>query len=235
MLGFYWSIINPLVLMVVYTVVFSVIFRSPAASQSGNWWDYSYLLFSGLLPWLGTQEAISRSTTVFVEQANILKKTTTSPLILVLSINLSTLLTQCVSFSIFLTAIIILGVKISSSWMLIPVAFILQYLFLIGMGLILSSANALFRDTQHFVSIILGIFFFLSPVIYPSTLVPEKFRMLYYLNPMAVYIDIYRGIFSLEGATSSLLWLVGAILSFLALGAGLWLFNKIRRELPDYL
>lgn len=233
-LGFYWTIINPIVLMIVYTVVFTVIFKSPFSSEE-EWWSYPLLLFCGLLPWLGMQEAVARSTTILIEQTNLLKKTTIRPLILLLSVIFSSLVMQCISFSIFLIALLVLGEVPSVSWLLLLPLFLIQYLFVIGVGLIVSTMNVLFRDTQHFVGIILSIMFFASPIIYPTSMVPENWRLLFHMNPVALFIDIYRSILITGGYGPAHYWIAGTAVSIFMVSAGLWIFKKVELDFVDYL
>lgn len=228
-LGFLWSFLNPLCLMLVYTVVFHYYIRF---NQVEN---YTIFLFCGLLPWIWSSSAISEGTSSIVGGGHLITKSMFPAHILPLVSVLTTLINFLLSLPLLFIFMLADGVKLQVAMLSLPFVIIIQLAFLYGISLMLSSANVLYRDVQHLIANVLSLLFFLCPIVYPLSSVPEAFRFTIDLNPFALFIATYHTII-LEGAWPSLTSLVIlSVWSGVVLVLGNMLFDSWREEFAEML
>ena len=188
--GYAWIIFNPLAQLLVYSFVFSIIFRFPTGGV-----PYAVFLFIGLLPWIYFQTTLSASALVLVENSNLLKKVRFPREILPYSILMAK------GVDLFFSMLLLFGFmffyqtpfQMSIFWA-IPI-FMIQVLLMAGLSLFLSVANLFYRDIQYLTTLGLFIWMYLTPVFYPLSLVPGEYLWLYKLNPMVGIIEGYRSAF----------------------------------------
>lgn len=228
-LGFLWSFLNPLCLMLVYTVVFHYYIRFNEVQ------NYTIFLFCGLLPWIWSSSALSEGTSSIVGGGHLITKSMFPAHILPLVSVLTTLINFLLSLPLLLVFMLLDGAPIHMAMLSLPLVIAVQLAFLYGISLLLSSANVLYRDVQHLIANVLSLLFFLCPIVYPISSVPERFRFTIDLNPFALFIATYHRVI-LEGlwpsATSLLilsLWSVAAIV------LGNLLFDRWREEFAEML
>lgn len=189
-LGYFWIILNPLAQMLVMSFAFSIILRIPT-NATGNI-PYSVFLFVALLPWNLFSNSLSSACGSLVGSASLITKVYFPRTILVLS----TVIAKIIDFGLALTVLIVymiayrLPINANILWV-IPI-FLIQQIFTMGLSLFFAAANLLYRDIQYLLSLLLILWMYLTPVIYPADLVPERYRMIFQLNPMAVIINAYR-------------------------------------------
>jgi lipopolysaccharide transport system permease protein len=184
MLGVAWMVINPLAMIFVYTVIFSKVMRAKLPGQTGAF-AYSVFLCSGLLSWGLFTEIVTRSQTVFIENANLLKKVSFPRLCLPIVTVLGALLNFAIVFGLFTAFLLVSGNFPGWSYAaLVPVLGILV-VFSVGLGVALGVLNVFFRDVGLLFGIVLQFWFWFTPVVYPVTILPEFARRLLVLNPMA--------------------------------------------------
>lgn len=234
-LGATWTVLNPLAMIVIYTVIFSQIMKArlPGAESA---FAYSIYLCAGVLTWGMFQEITTRATGVFLENANLIKKLNfprvTLPVIVVLTalLNFSIISTL---FLVFLTVVGDLpGLAILGAF---PVL-LLQIVFSIGLGMTLGVLNVFFRDVGQFFSIAITFWFWLTPIVYPVSLLPETIRdLVFYLNPMAPIIDSYHQIFVYGTFPDWRFLVVPALFSVAICTLGLKLFIRHAGEMVDEL
>lgn len=215
LLGFLWSFLNPLFLMLVYTLVFQFYIRFDQVE------NYSIFLFCGLLPWIWTQSAIIEGTAAISASGHLITKSMFPAHVLVLVSILTSMIHYLLSLPLLFLFIYFSSIELYWTWLLFPLIMSLQALILYGLALALSSINVFFRDVQHLVGSILTLLFFLCPILYPRSTVPERFRFTLDLNPFAAITECYHAIF-LEGvlpANFVLLSLVLWGLAFYVIGA----------------
>ncbi len=197
-LGFLWSLLNPLIMALVYYFVFKNVFTGWKAMGIENYGAY---LVSGLFAWNFFAGSVGDSATAFVGNISLVKKVYFPRIIL----PVSAVLTNLVNFLLSLVVLFILLIvwKVPSTWtipsgiclLMLPVLMLIQLMLACGLSFFISSLNVLFRDVEHMLQVILFAGFFLTPVIYPYELVvPEHLRLLYFLNPMASIIVGYQSI-----------------------------------------
>lgn len=185
MLGAAWTVINPLAMIFVYTVIFSQVMQAklPGANSS---FAYSIYLCSGLLIWGLFAEIVTRSQTVFLENANLLKKLSFPRICLLIITALNALLNFSIIFSLFTVFLIVSGNF--PGWIylaLIPV-FMILIAFSVGLGVMLGVLNVFFRDVGQLFGVILQFWFWFTPIIYPASILPDFARHFQVFNPMAV-------------------------------------------------
>ncbi|KAF1066227.1 MAG: Teichoic acid translocation permease protein TagG [Pseudomonas citronellolis] len=234
LLGGIWTVLNPLAMIVVYTVIFSQVMRARLPGVDDGL-AYSVFLCAGLLTWGMFSEITGRSLGMFLENANLLKKLSFPRICLPLIV----LLNGCVNFAIilalFLGFLLITGRLPGPALLALPVLIVLQLLFTMGLGMVLGILNVFFRDVGQFFGIALQFWFWLTPIVYPMSILPERIQRLVALNPMAPLMHAYQELF-LRGAWpdwSSLTPLL--LLGVLFCVAGLSLFRARSGEMVDEL
>lgn len=234
MLGALWTLLSPLSLIVVYTVVFSQLMKARLPGVDNDL-AYSIYLCAGILTWGLFSEIVNRSQTMFLESGNLLKKINFPRICLPAVVVLSSTLNFFIIMLLFLGFLLLSGNL--PGWPLfglIPVL-LLQIAFSTGLGITLGVLNVFFRDVGHLASIVLQFWFWLTPIVYPLNVIPERFRTYIELNPMAPLIESYQAIFvrNLFPEWSSLIPV--AIWAVILNGFALYLFRKRAGEMVDEL
>lgn len=208
-LGVIWSVLNPLLNMIVLSIVFSQVFRAVD--------NYKMYLLSGLVIFNFFSEATNSSIGSIVSNFGLITKVNFPKFIMPLSKVLSSAINLGIAILVFFTLGIFMGAKIW--WGIIFLFFLtcVVMLFVIGVGMILSTLNVFFRDTQHLYSVVLTIWMYSTPILYPIDIIPENLIVIFKANPLYIFIDFFRTI-TLEGQIPS-------IESFVY--SGLWGFGML--------
>lgn len=226
-LGYAWVILNPLVQLLVYSFVFSVIFRFPT-----NNIPYSVFLFIGLLPWIYLQNSISSATQSLVDNAELLRKVYFPREIFIYSIMVARGVDFIFASLVMVVFILFYQVPLSYTAILIIPLMLIQILLMVGLSLILSAFNLFYRDIQYLVNLLLMLWMYLSPIVYPLSLVPNKYIFIYKLNPMVGIIEGYRSaLFNYPFDTGTILW--SLIMSLAIFIFGFLIFKKSERVFAD--
>jgi lipopolysaccharide transport system permease protein len=234
LLGAAWTLINPLAMILVYTVIFSQVMKAKLPGVESDF-AFSIYLCAGVLTWGLFAEIVGRGQTVFLENANLLKKISFPRMCLPLIVVLNALVNFAIIFGLFLTFLLISGFWPGwPSLAIIPILAI-ELLFAIGLGMTLGVLNVFFRDVGQFFGIFLQFWFWFTPVVYPVSILPEDIKSLMVFNPMYPLIQAFQNIFINHA------WPDWASLIYpLALGVllcilGLRLFRKHAAEMVDEL
>ena len=228
-LGFLWTFLNPLLQLLVYTLVFSVIL------QSGI--PYYYLhLFVALVPWIFFSSSLTTGARLVLDQKNMIKKIYFPREVLPLAYTVSSFCNMLFSFVIIFAVIAFtgIGVRLSVLPWLLPVMLI-QFLLVLGMNLITSAVTVYFRDFEHMMGVVSMAWMYLSPVVYGIDFVPESWRRWYLLNPMAPLILSYRRILYEQTAPDFQQLLLALAMSAAVLGAGCLIFGRLQRRFAEVL
>lgn len=229
--GVAWSVIRPLVTMVVFTVVFGMLAKLPSGDI-----PYALLVFAAMLPWNFFSNALAEGSGSLVGNANLLTKVYFPRII----IPISSVIVALVDFAISL--VIMAGIMLWYGYLpdwrvvMLPFFLVLACLPVAGAGLWFAALNVRYRDFRYVVPFILQLGLYVSPVGFSSSIVPEQWRLLYAMNPMVGVIDGFRWAL-LRGGTE-LYWsgiLLSTLLSLLLLFSGLWYFRKTERVLADVI
>jgi lipopolysaccharide transport system permease protein len=227
-LGVAWAVLQPLSLVVLYWFVFTfMIPRAPGSADD----HYIYFLIAGLIPWLGINEGILRSTTSIVDNAPVVRKLPFRSELLVVVPNASALIFEAVAFGIFLVFVILTQPIPRTLWLL-PLAFVLQFGIQVGIGLILAASYVFFRDLTQILGFILSIVFYLSPILYPAA---GRFEKYFAWNPMTPLLGLFR-----SAVLSAALPELGSIVFLLVVAcgvfvAGLLFFRRAQPALVDLI
>ncbi len=187
-LGFLWSFINPLLLMLIYVLVFSVYMRVQME-------HFSAYLLCGILPWAWFSSALTEGSSSILVNGGLIKKVSLPAEIFPLVTTASTMIHYLLSLPILLIFLACFGIKFSWILLLLPFIMAVQFVFAFSLTLITSSLVVQFRDLIHIVPNLLMIWMFATPVVYPESMIPAKYQFLLNYNPMAWFIGAYHDIF----------------------------------------
>lgn len=193
-MGFYWSVLNPIITLIVYTFLFSVILKVKLGNEPGVT-NFALYLFCGMLPWIALQDSVQRSTTCIVDNENIIKKLVFPSKILPVYLSLSALITELIGLIVLSIATFFISHFVSPYILFLPLILIPQLIFTLGLSFIFATSHVFFRDTSPLVTVFMTVWLYLTPIFYPVSIVPDKFKGIYMLNPMAHLVSIYRDIF----------------------------------------
>jgi len=234
LLGGAWNIINPLAMIVVYTVIFAQVMQAKLPGVD-NTFAYSIYLCAGVLTWGLFAELVGRSQTMFLDNANLLKKISfprnTLPIIVVANAGLNFVIV----FGLFLAFLAVSGNF--PGWVVVAIVpvLVLQIAFAMGLGMVLGVLNVFFRDVGQFFGIFLTFWFWLTPIVYPVSILPDAIKPYMYINPMAPVMAAYQGILvNHQWPQWESLWPITLLACALCL-LGLHLFKKNAGEMVDEL
>ena len=230
-IGIAWSVIRPLLTMLVFTVVFGRLARLPNEGV-----PYPILVFSAMLPWQYFANAMQESSNSLIAESRLISKVYFPRLI----VPASSVIVSAADFliSLALLGLLMLGYGFVPSWTLLfmPFFFLLATLAALGAGFWLSALNVKYRDFRYIVPFLVQFGLYVSPVGFSSSVVPERWRLLYSLNPMVGVIDGFR--WCVQGTASSLYlpgFLISATISILAFSSGVWFFRRTERFFADFI
>ncbi|MDD3761509.1 MAG: ABC transporter permease [Acidithiobacillus sp.] len=193
LLGAAWAILNPLAMILVYTVIFSQIMRAKLPGVD-NTFGYSIYLCAGVLTWGLFTEIVTRSQNMFLDNANLLKKLNFPRLCLPVTVIATALLNFAIVFGLFSAFLVISGNFPGWAFLALIPLLALLVVFSVGLGLVLGVLNVFFRDVGQFFGIFVTFWFWLTPIVYPATILPERVQSLVALNPMASVMGAVQGV-----------------------------------------
>lgn len=231
-MGFLWSFVQPLWMLALFTFLFSTVMKiSPGIGERTD--SFAIFLFCGLLPWMAVQEGIIRATTAITENASLVKKMSFPSGLLVWAVVFAALLHEAIALGLFLVVLSVSGhLSLAGLWILI-IAVPLQVSLTAGVGFLAAAVNVFFRDTAQINSMLLQGWFYLTPIVYPLGLVPERFEQYLALNPLTPLVAMYRQAL-LGGTMPPLATLTPlAVTSALALIVGILVFQRLKPVFAD--
>ncbi|MCA9994145.1 MAG: ABC transporter permease [Caldilineaceae bacterium] len=233
-LGILWILLQPLVSMLIFAVLFGVILKVPSDDA-----PYPIFAYTALLPWQYFAGALTRSSTNLVDSAHLITKVYFPRLIIPLSGVVSGLVDFAVAFVILIGLMIFYGIAPTVTVLWLPAFMLLALITALGFGLWLSALNVRFRDIKHLVPFIVQIWMYLTPVIYGSTLIPERYRWLLALNPMTSVVEGFRwallGSQLTDNAAANGLFFVSIAIALLVLVSGAIFFRATERIFADII
>lgn len=226
-LGLTWAILQPLATMLVFTVFLGRLARMP--SDGIPYPVFSYL---GLLPWTYFASALTRSSASLVGNANLLSKVYFPRILIPLSGTLSALVDFLIAFAILVVLMLAYGIVPAASVVLLVPLTIFMAFAALGVGLFFAALNVRYRDVQHAIPFVIQIWMYATPVVYPASLVPGNWKLLFALNPMTGIIEGFRA----ASLGRPLDWTqlgLSLVATLVAMIAGLWQFRRLEREFAD--
>ena len=230
-LGYFWVILNPFAQMLVMSFAFSLILRIPT-NAAGNI-PYSIFLFVALLPWNLFSNSLSSATASLVGSASLITKVYFPRSILVLATVIAKIVDFFFANIILIIYMIVYQVPITFNILWIIPIFIIQQIFTLGLSFFFAAANLLYRDIQYLLNLLLVLWMYSTPIVYPADIVPEKYKIIFQLNPMAVIINAYRQTVLGGGAPNYLSITIALALSLLTLYIGLAYFKSREKIFAD--
>ena len=221
-LGVLWSFLNPLLMVLVYAIVFPYIMRT-------NIDNYLVYLITGVIPWNFFTTCITTGCNCVWMNGGIIKKVYFPREILPISVVVAGLINFLISCVIILLFVLFSGIGFSIQLLWLPLIAIIQTILSLGLLFILSAINVYIRDIEYIVGFFLNLIFYATPILYTVDMFPPKFQWILYLNPMTHLVDAYRDIFYYKTMpdVSSLVFI--AIFSLLVLGIGYFIFRKLEK------
>jgi len=226
-LGASWAIIQPLFTMIVFSIFFGGLAKVPSEGI-----PYPIFSYSALLPWTLFAEGITRSTSSMISNANIITKVYFPRLVMPVSGILSPVVDFTVAFIILIGMMLYYGFTPTINIVWLPAFILLALTLSLGVGLWLSALNVQYRDFQYTVPFIIQLWLFSSPVVYPSTLVPEKYQLIYGLNPMAGVIEGFRWALLGTEPPGSVIF-VSMLMVAVILISGAYYFKRMEKTFAD--
>lgn len=237
-MGFFWSVINPLILLGIYTAVFGLIFKQNNEIFPGReprTIDFAFYIFCGLLPWYAFQEALIRCTTCIVDNGHLIKQVRFPAKVLPAYVILSGVVNQLIGTVIFVIVLILCQRPIHCTFLAYPFVLVLQIVFMFGMGLLFATLNTYIRDIAPLVSTGTMILMWASPMFYRHDVIPASLLPIIDSNPITYLISIHHEIILFGNWPSWPCWMVfGAITAGVFL-LGYWTFTRCYREFADLI
>lgn len=238
-LGFLWSLLNPLMMMAVFTVVFTLIMPNNALP------NYPIFLLCGLLPWNYFSAGVMTGIHSVVSNANLVKKVYFPREVLPIASALAQLVNFLLALVVLFALLFVFQASLSPRLWMLPIVILIQTSFIIGIVLFLSAINVFYRDTMMIMDVVILAWFFMTPVFYPLDILPQSYdfmgyvvnvhRLMNILNPMASIINAYRDLLYLGTYTEIDFLLRTALTSFGVLIFGYWFFTRLSGDFGEEL
>ena len=184
-LGFLWALLNPALLMVVLTLVFSSVMRLPIP-------HYAIFLLSVLLPWTFFSQSLSYAVESIVGNGDLIKKVKIAKLVFPAAAIVSNLINLALSLIPLAVLVLLMRHPFYWTWLYLPVPLLALTIFTLGMAFFFAAANVLYRDVAHILQVVLSAWFYVTPIIYSLDYIPEKYRWIFKLNPIIYVINGFR-------------------------------------------
>jgi lipopolysaccharide transport system permease protein len=233
-MGFFWTIINPLGHMLLYTFVFSIILKVRFGGDASTT-NFALYLMAGLLPWGALAESLTRCTTSVVEQPNLVKRVVFPLEILPLAVVVSSMLSEIIGTGILACVNGVMTHTVHWTILFVPLIWASQFMFITGLAWLLGSLGVYLQDLKHMMSLLLSTWMYASPIVYPASSFPPHLQWMIWINPMAGIVTDYRRVV-LEGKLPD--WSMFACYTTIAVivwFAGYYFFKKTKRSFADVL
>jgi len=227
-LGVFWTIGHPLVLMGIFVFLFAVVLRVKVGGTRELPLDYTTYLLSGLIPWLSFQESMNKSAVVIIGNANLVKQVVFPIEILPVKGVIASLLTQTVSTAVLVIYVLLSHNSLPWTYALLPILFCLQALAMIGVAYMLSSIGVYFRDLKDFTIVFCIVCMYIIPIFFLPNMVPSTFRPILYFNPFSYMIWCFQDVCYFGRIEHPWAWAVFIILSLTVFYGGYRVFRKLK-------
>jgi lipopolysaccharide transport system permease protein len=231
--GLLWNFIHPLLMLIVYLFVFVYIFKFRIGVAGGSLAAAVYIM-AGLFPWIIIAEGLSRGTTSMVENTNLIQKTYFPIEIL----TAKAVLTPVFSHGIAILLLALYKIIATGSFeilYLLPFIVMLQIFFTLGIAFFTSTISVFFRDVIQLMQIIVSFWIFLTPILYPVSMLPDWAKKVMYINPLYPLISLYQDLFVNEAPVQWDMLYLSVFWSLLFFFTGAFIFHKLKHEFADWL
>jgi lipopolysaccharide transport system permease protein len=225
-LGLLWTLLNPLLYMVIYALVFSVYIRNQME-------HYPAFLLCGLLPWIWFSSALLMGTTAMIEGGGLLKKVFFPPQVLPTVVVISTFVNFLLSLPLLFGLLLFFGVTFGWALLALPVIMAAQFALTLGLTLVISAASVRYRDIPPILGHVMSFWFFLTPIIYPMATVPVQLRAILSVNPVTPFFVAYQEALLYNRLIPWEMFGVMACVSAISLTVGVFVFGRLRWSLAE--
>jgi homopolymeric O-antigen transport system permease protein len=227
-IGFFWVMLHPLLMMIILSMVFSEIFK-----MSGK--NYSVYILSGITVWNLFSQSTSTSITSFTGNRDLIKKIYLPKSIFPLSVSLSALIHFVFSLIPLFVIILISGTSMSYRIFMLPVILLSVMLFCYGISLIVSTATVFFHDTKYIYDVLLIAGMYMTPIFYPESIIPARYTFIIYLNPLSYFLSAFRSAVYMDGQNMPEKLLYGVLFSLVTFIAGWLFYDRFKDRIVYYL
>lgn len=229
-IGVAWAVIQPVLAVLIFAVIFGRFAKMPSGGQ-----PYIIFAFTAVLPWTYFSEAVRRSTTGLITDAELIRKVYFPRLILPLATVVAPLVDFALGFIILLALCVWYHVPLTPNLVFLPLFLVVAVALALSMGLWLGPLSVRYRDVIHALPFVLQVWLYASPVAYPMSIVPERWRLLYSLNPMVGVIEGFRWVMLGAARPDGVAMLTSSVVIAASLIAGLIYFRKMERSFADII
>jgi lipopolysaccharide transport system permease protein len=226
--GLLWSLVHPLMIMAIYIFIFTIVFKCKLGGSREFPLDYTSYMLAGIIPWLGFQEALGKSSTAMTANASLVKQVVFPIEVLPVKGVLASMFGQCVCACLLIAYELARFQSPSPMLLLLPGLFFLQAILGVGICFVLSAVGAYFRDLKDFVQIFCQVAIYMMPVFYLPDQVPSVFKPLLYANPFSYMIWCYQDVLYFGRFAHPFAWIVFMAFSMLSLYVGYRVFKKLK-------
>jgi len=238
-LGNLWPLVNQLSQLLIYTYVFSIVLKvklSLKGLPADDNLTFGLWLFAGLVPWIAFTGGLNQATGSVIGQPNLVKKVVFPLALLPLVPILSMFIESAFGLMALIVLVAVTSQTLHTTLGLLPLVWLPQLLFTAGLGYLAAGLTVFLRDIPQTLGVVLNLWFYLTPIVYPASLIPEKWRVwVFWLNPMAAIAEVYRD-FVLVGEVKHWgEWGVASLVSILVFSGGLFVYQRLRPAFADVL
>lgn len=237
-LGNLWPLLTQLSQLLIYTYVFSVVLKVKLSLQElpDNHFTFGLWLFAGLLPWIAFTGGLTQAAGSVVRQPNLVKKVVFPLSLLPLVPILSALIESAFGLMALIVLVAVMTQTLHSTLGLLPLVWLPQLLLTAGLGYLAAGLTVFLRDIPQTLGVVLNIWLYLTPIIYPASRIPEQWRAwVLWLNPMTAIVEVYRDLVLVGEMRHWGEWGVVAVVSLVIFCGGLWVYRKLRPAFADVL
>lgn len=231
--GLLWTVLSPLSKIAAYFFVFSMVLRVTVTVEETGTDKFVIFFLCGFFPWIMLAESLAKSVRILIEESSIITNVVFPVELLPASVVASNFLINGIGFTLFLVYLGFAG-YLNITWILVPLVVIFQMLFILGLAYFLSAMCVFIRDLGELFNIVILLWFFGTPVIYPVSRVPESMSFIFNLNPMVSFVDLFRDTI-LMGKVDMNSLILSAGFALASYGIGAWVFIRSKSAFGDVL
>jgi lipopolysaccharide transport system permease protein len=238
MMGNLWPLINQLSQLFIYTYVFSIVLKVKLSLDGlpENNFTFGLWLFAGLLPWMAFTTGFLQASNSVIAQPNLVKKVVFPLGLLPIVPVMSSLIESSLGMMALVVAVAWSSGTIHNTLWLMPLVWLPQFFFTSGLGYMAAALTVFVRDIPQTIGVIVNLWFYLTPIVYPASVIPEPFHSwVFWLNPMATLSTVYRDLILVGKVEHGKEWAVASLISVLVFWAGFWCYKRLRPAFADVL
>ncbi len=237
-LGNLWPLLNQLSQLLIYTYVFSVVLNVKLSLKGlpTNSGTFGLWLFAGLLPWIAFTGGLSQSANSVLNQPNLVKKVVFPLALLPLVPILSTFIESAFGLMALIVLVAVSSQTLHTTLVLLPLIWLPQLLLTAGLGYLAAGFTVFLRDIPQTLGMVLNLWFYMTPIVYPASVIPEQFRgWVFWLNPLAAIAEIYRDLVLVGEVQHWGEWGIASAISLVVFLLGVWCYQRLRPAFADVL